>query len=726
MEDKIKTKNEENLEYIKKYIGYALAKSLLMTMKTDSDSKLYNPLILISKHLKNFASFNEQKNKKKKILIKKLHSNNIKIHDEIHKNFSKKVVKDLYNFTSNEKNIEYENFTILINLIKDIFNIENAYIGKVYEIKDNKRNVTTLKFIYTSENCDIKNVLLDEKEINNIFLSAEQQKEDFLFEKNFLFPNIIEGKFFYETLNCNLFPNINPLYENKSYLNRIQHKKFAKDKKIFEDEHNNKEGIYKNDDLEDRRSESNIREGNEKYNENKEKDNENGEDDEDDENDKDEKNKSENENDEDEDEDEDEDDEDEDEKDDGNKKDANKNDEECKKDEVNENDEDNENKSNNKDNDHEYDNENGEINENENDENDQKEVMDRYEEKEIKFGNEKENYENYLLEILNLNLTYKCIYIYEIMERPDIFLYSYMKPGDFFCIPIIYYTFYNFHFLSKLYSFKKCLFFNSKYIDNQNCKDNSLNEYNKNKELFSKNKNDDKMLDEDNQKDIEKKNEKLKEKITIEERKKWIRPKFDFKNGKKIEICLCLDNRGSINKINKNQINNLINFSYFLITRIFLSEKKCIEEQVDYMIECEYGKEKILIEKLHSKMEDNNYEYIINKYKNKLTDHYYFNKSHDLIKYICILLWIQTKILKHQQKIFDIRKIKIECNKTFLMALFSCYIILEYDYSYFAFSNDILDYEWRKLILHINQKFLDKLISFNPIIFFQGYYTNNL
>ncbi|ETW50902.1 hypothetical protein PFMALIP_01060 [Plasmodium falciparum MaliPS096_E11] len=57
------------------------------------------------------------------------------------------------------------------------------------------------------------------------------------------------------------------------------------------------------------------------------------------------------------------------------------------------------------------------------------------------------------------------------MEKENMFLYSYMKPGDFLSIPIIYYTHYNMNFLNELYIFKK-----------NNILNNNTNVYNNNED----------------------------------------------------------------------------------------------------------------------------------------------------------------------------------------------------------------------------------------------------
>ncbi|EAA15849.1 hypothetical protein [Plasmodium yoelii yoelii] len=75
-------------------------------------------------------------------------------------------------------------------------------------------------------------------------------------------------------------------------------------------------------------------------------------------------------------------------------------------------------------------------------------------EKENEIIKEYENFDEKLINTLNMNLTYKCTYIYEIMEIEESFLYEYMVPGDFLAIPLIYYSCYNLNFLNYLYNMK--------------------------------------------------------------------------------------------------------------------------------------------------------------------------------------------------------------------------------------------------------------------------------
>ncbi|EUR77406.1 hypothetical protein PFBG_00982 [Plasmodium falciparum 7G8] len=556
MENYIKNKNEENLEYIKNNIGYVLAKSLLLTIKTDTQA----PLSIIRKHLHNFASFNEEKKKRKEILIKKLNSNNIKIHDEINKNFTKKTMKDLYHFVNTEDVMDINASNEMLCLMKNIFEVENVYIGTKYikegknkkkqkKISNYKNNI--VKFFNTTENCELHNqILCNEDHINNLFIILDNKKNYYV--------------------------------EKKESDGDIAEEKINNDKNNNKKEINNKQ-IYNKNDILIHPHKNNI----------------------------------------------------------------------------------------------------------------------------------KENTEKDLLKILNLNLTYACIYIYEVMEKENMFLYSYMKPGDFLSIPIIYYTHYNMNFLNELYIFKK-----------NNILNNNTNVYNNNednKEFYGHNNDSAKkesMQNDYNDEMIETK-EDNKNEVFVLKNKKCIQPELKCIDENKVEMCLCFDNRGSTNKIKKKEIINIIHFSYFLITRIFLYEKKAIENQVNFMIENEYGEEKHCIDNLNDKINNLKYDNIINKYKNVLADHYYFKESNELIKYVSLFLWIQKKISKNEKKIYQIKMIKVEYNRKILFTLFTTYLLLEYDYSYFTFLKSIDSYEWTQLIFHINKYFMEKLIMFNPVICFE-------
>lgn len=219
-----------------------------------------------------------------------------------------------------------------------------------------------------------------------------------------------------------------------------------------------------------------------------------------------------------------------------------------------------------------------------------------------------------------------------------------------------------FFFSFLLFSFLLFFFFFFKGHNNDSAKKESMqNDYN------------DEMIEtkEDN-----------KNEVFVLKNKKCIQPELKCIDENKVEMCLCFDNRGSTNKIKKKEIINIIHFSYFLITRIFLYEKKAIENQVikkkknmyiylyvciniyiyiiciycqvNFMIENEYGEEKHCIDNLNDKINNLKYDNIINKYKNVLADHYYFKESNELIKYVSLFLWIQKKISKNEKKIYQI------------------------------------------------------------------------
>ncbi|SOV21306.1 conserved Plasmodium protein, unknown function [Plasmodium sp. DRC-Itaito] len=690
MENYIRNKNEENLEYIKNNIGYVLAKSLLLTIKTDTQA----PLSIIRKNLHNFASFNEEKKKRKEILIKKLNSNNIKIHDEINKNFTKITMKDLYHFVNNEDVMDINASNEMLCLMKDIFEVENVYIGKKYikEGKKKKKNKKIfnyknyiVKFFNTTENCELHNqILCNEDDINNLFIildntKKKKKKKKFRFEKCFIFNNFIRGSYTYDSFNDNFFSSVNPFYANVDSLKRLKSNIRTRKQKIKGKEKEIKKG---DDDEEEKENEDDDEE---KENDDDEEEKENEDDDEEKENDYDEEEKSNY------DEEEEKSNYDEEEEKSNHDVEAKKNDGDIEKEEDISNDKNN----------------------NEKEINNKK----KYNKNDISTHphkyNIKENTEKDILKILNLNLTYACIYIYEVMEKENMFLYSYMKPGDFLSIPIIYYTHYNMNFLNELYLFKK-----------NNILNNNTNVYNNNEDNkeFYEHKNDsaknDSMQYDYNDEMIENK-EDNKNEVFVLKNKKCIQPELKFIDENKVEMCLCFDNRASTNKIKKKEIINIIHFSYFLITRIFLYEKKAIEKQVNFMIENECGEEKHCIDNLNDKIKNIKYDNIINKYKNILVDHYYFKESNELIKYVSLFLWIQKKISKNEKKIFQIKMIKVEYNRKILFTLFTTYLILEYDYSYFTFLKSIDSYEWAQLIFHINKYFMEKLIMFNPVICFE-------
>ncbi|ETB56868.1 hypothetical protein, variant [Plasmodium yoelii 17X] len=145
------------------------------------------------------------------------------------------------------------------------------------------------------------------------------------------------------------------------------------------------------------------------------------------------------------------------------------------------------------------------------------------------------------------------------------------------------------------------------------------------------------------------------------------------------------------------------------------------------MIECEHGSERQLIDKLQTKTQENNQENIINKFKNKLVEHHYFIESSNLINYMASFQWIEKKILKYQHKIIQINKIKVEFNKNLLQTLLNCFIIIDHEYSKPSLSKKIIqNYEWNELILYINQNFIDRLTTFNPLLEFEGLFTNTI
>ncbi|SPJ08946.1 conserved Plasmodium protein, unknown function [Plasmodium sp. DRC-Itaito] len=706
MENYIRNKNEENLEYIKNNIGYVLAKSLLLTIKTDTQA----PLSIIRKHLHNFASFNEEKKKRKEILIKKLNSNNIKIHDEINKNFRKKTMEDLYHFVNNEEMMDINTSNEILCLMKNVFEVENVYIGTKYikegKNKKKKKKIFNyknyiVKFFNTTENCELHNqILCNDNDINNLFIILDNKKKKKK-KKIFMFNNAIRGSYTYDSFNNNLFPSVNPFYRNVDTLKRLKSNISARKKKIKGKEREIKKGDHDEE-------KENDDEEKENYDEEKENDDEEKENyDEEKENYDEEKENYDEEK----------------ENDDGEKENY---------DEEKENyDEEKENYDGEKEN---YDEEkaNYYVEKKESDRdiekeedisndkhNNEKEINNKkkYNKDDILIhhhkNNIKKNTEKDLLKILNLNLTYACIYIYEVMEKENMFLYSYMKPGDFLSIPIIYYTHYNMNYLNELYFFKKNNIFN-----------NNTNVYNNNEdnEGFYGHKNDraknEIMKNDYNDEMIENK-EDNKNEVFVLNNKKCIQPELKFIDENKVEMCLCFDNRGSTNKIKKKEIINIIHFSYFLITRIFLYEKKAIENQVNFMIENEYGEEKHCIDNLNDKIKNIKYDNIINKYKNVLVDHYYFKESNELIKYVSLFLWIQKKISKNEKKIFQIKMIKVEYNRKILFTLYTTYLLLEYDYSYFTFLKSIDSYEWTQLIFYINKYFMEKLIMFNPVICFE-------
>ncbi|CXI61138.1 conserved Plasmodium protein, unknown function [Plasmodium berghei] len=607
MEDTMTNISEENLNYIKTCIGYSLAKSTLYAIKTDTE----DPLNVISQQLKNFTTFNEDKKKKKKKFIKKINSYHIKIHDEINKNFTKNSIKDLYEFGDKNDGTLFEKLDSLLNIIKNVLDAENVYIGKMHtEIenekktgkkkkKTHKKNI--LKFLFTSDKCNIKNeIVLNEIQFESIFKQfAETKKDNFFFEKNYIFPNIIKENYTYDELSENLFPNIKRFYENKNRLKIINKSDF---KQTANESHK-----VENDDISEF---SNDNVPNSDY---------------------------------------------------SNELSSSKNTEYESL--------------------HEEESINETSDEEDEAEGNEKDLL----EKENEIIKEYENFDEKLINTLNMNLTYKCTYIYEIMEIEQSFLYQYMVPGDFLAIPLIYYSCYNLNFLNYLYNMKN---------QPEQPASNSL-------ETIAC------MAQEDDG------GKMVNPEVKGKKKTNWI---IDLKKEKKIEMCLCIDNRGSVNKINEQKICALIHFSYLLIIRMLMCERKSVE----YMIECEHGSERQLIDKLQTKVQENNQENIINKFKNKLAEHHYFIESSNLINYMASFQWIEKKILKYQHKIIQINKIKVEFNKNLLQTLLNCFIIIDHEYSKPSLSKKIIqNYEWNELILYINQNFIDRLTMFNPLLEFE-------
>ncbi|SBS90110.1 conserved Plasmodium protein, unknown function [Plasmodium ovale curtisi] len=621
-----------------------------------------DPLELMSQHLRNLANFSKHKKKKKKVLVKKLNSHNIKIKDVINKNFIQKGIKDIYEHVRRNKDniLFFEEFTELLNLIKVVFDVENVYIGKIYKWKKKKKKKNILQFVYTNENCDLKGkkIILNEKEFNLVFTKFfPNEGRNFLFEKNYLFPNIVKEDFIYDEINENLFLNVNPFFNNKNCLSRLQKSLYTppwgynkEDNLMGHSHHGNhtkKQIDFNSNSLETSTTEG-MSDGDEARS--KGEYTETGDDDGD---------SSENSH--------------------GeygniNATDGNTAIADCNIDAA--------------------------YGDNEPD------------------GDEGDCFKGYLLEALHMNLTYKCVYIYEVMEREVSFFHPYMKPGDFLFIPIIYNTCYNFNLLNKLYLRKRKLLlhtFDEEIEDNaRNTNEEEINSLSSPKDTDAHECN----------------KEETQRESTLE-------------REKKVHMCLCVDNRGSVAKISKSHICSLVHLSYFLITRMIMCERKCVEEQVgrenvvgqsvhrrqytygyigaavNYMLDCECGGEKQSIEKLRSKMKEANYERVINKFKGSLSHHLYYDKSDELTKHMTTLLWVEKKILKHQHKIVEIGKVKVECNRHFSRTLLSCLVILDYDHTRFSLSSDLLrDYDWGKLIACANGQFIDKLTSFNALTAF--------
>ncbi|CAD2108290.1 conserved Plasmodium protein, unknown function [Plasmodium vinckei petteri] len=614
MEDTIANISEENLNYIKTCIGYSLAKSMLYAIKTDTE----DPLNVISQQLKNFTTFNEDKKKKKKKFIKKINSYHIKIHDEINRNFTKNSIKDLYKFGHENDGTLFEKLGSLLNVIKNVLDAENVYIGRMYteienEKKTGKKKKNThkkniLKILFASDKCNIKNeMVLNDIQFESIFKQfPETKKDNFFFEKNYIFPNIIKENYTYDELSENLFPNIKLFYENKSRLKIINKSDFEQTTKESHKTENDDISEFGNDSIPNSDNSNEL---------NSDKNTEDG----------------------------------------SLHEEESINEMSGEKDETGEN---------------------------------EKEDGSVLLEKENEIIKEYENFDERLIKTLNMNLTYKCTYIYEIMDIEQSVLYEYMVPGDFLAIPLVYYSCYNFNFLSYLYNIKNRsgqATFNS--LETIACMPQEDNEF--------------KMV-----------NPEIRE----EKKTNWV---VDLKNERKIEMCLCIDNRGSVNKINEQKIYALIHFSYLLIIRMLMCERRSVEKQVEYMMECKNGSESQLIDKFQTKMQETNQENIINKFKNKLADHHYFTESPNLINYMASFKWIAKKILKYHHKISQINKIKVEFNNSLLQTLLNCFIIIDHEYSKPLSKMMIQNYEWNELILYINQSFIDRLTMFNPLLEFE-------
>ncbi|ETB56869.1 hypothetical protein YYC_05236 [Plasmodium yoelii 17X] len=424
MEDTIANMSEENLNYIKTCIGYSLAKSMLYAIKTDTEDIVYilNGFIF---HIKP-CSLQEQKKKKKKF-IKKINSYHIKIHDEINKNFTKNSIKDLYEFGNKNDGTLFEKLGNLLNIIKNVLDAENVYIGKMHtEIenekktgkkkkKTHKKNI--LKILFTSDKCNIKNeMVLNEIQFESIFKQfAETKRDHFFFEKNYIFPNIIKENYTYDELSENLFPNIKLFYENNNRLKIINKSDFKQTENENHKIENDDISEFGNDSVpnsddsnelnSDKNTEDNSLHEEESINETS------------DEEDEAEKNEKENEK--------------------GSDLDLlEKESEKGNGVELLEK---------------ESEKGNGvELLEKESEKGNGVELL----EKENEIIKEYENFDEKLINTLNMNLTYKCTYIYEIMEIEESFLYEYMVPGDFLAIPLIYYSCYNLNFLNYLYNMK--------------------------------------------------------------------------------------------------------------------------------------------------------------------------------------------------------------------------------------------------------------------------------
>ncbi|KJP88868.1 hypothetical protein AK88_01558 [Plasmodium fragile] len=594
---------------------------------------------MLSAHLANVASFKAKKKKKKKILIKKINSYNIKIRDEINKTFSQRKLADVYSFANRSGDKDRsEECVQLLQLIKQVFDVKNVYLGRTYLTgQEKKKRKKIIQFIQSTPNCDLENeTICQQQQVNNIFNKCGGQINNvnyysvysklFPFETGFLFPHFVRPDFCYDDPGDDLFTWVNPLHQGGNSARRVKSDmgpSAAKKQQAKEEE---------------------AEEGDEE-------DGDDGDDD-----------------------------------------DAEEDEEE--QEEAQEHPLSDQHKANGHDS-----------------------TAHPSEEKETASNNQEEQLQMELLNTLHMNLSYDCFYIYEVMRKNNSFLYAKSKPGDFLLIPLVYYSYYDWHFLHDLYCLRERAFIQStspcEHVATRGEAD----------QVFESTEQGDKEVDKEE-------GEEKAEKEAAPERssRKDAKPKMEWKKGGPVEMCLCLDNRGSVNKMSRRQINDLINFSYFLITRIMRAEHKCVEEQVDYMISCQHGEEKEAIDTLSSKMKSENEEHIISEFKNTLTEHPLLNKSEDLTKYMCLLQWTKKEINKHQQRILQMSKVKVEWNQNYAVLKRSVYMLLGYDYSMFGAQDDVkgADAQWRKLILCVNTFLIDKLTSFDPLLSFEEKRTEDL
>ncbi|GAB66966.1 hypothetical protein PCYB_103160 [Plasmodium cynomolgi strain B] len=673
MEAIAKRTTQEDLNYIKQNAGYALAKSLLWTIKTDTE----DPLALLSAHLANVASFNAKKKKKKKNLIKKINSYNIKIRDEINKTFCQKKLADVYSFAKNSGQKDWsEDCVQLLQLIKQVFDIQNAYVGRTYLTGQKKKRKKILRFIQATQNCELQNeTIRDEQRVNRIFTKSRGDikveyftcSKPFPFETGFLFPHFVRPDFCYDDPGDDLFTWVNPLHQGGHCARRV------------------KSGMGASAGGEEAEEEADEEEGEEEEADEEEADEEEADEEEADE-------------------------------------------EEAAAEETAEEETAGEEAAEEETAEEEAAEEAAEEAQEQPPSDEHKgsghdSTDDPSEEKKTAASNEEEELQTELLNTLHMNLSYDCFYIYEIMRENNSFLYAKSQPGDLLLIPIVYYSYYDWHFLYALYCLRERAFLQSTapcvQLESRECEKGEADQVLGSPQEGEKQQKEEK--DEEKDEKDEEKDEKGEE--TAQERSsgKDAKPKLDWKKAEPVEMCLCLDNRGSVNKMSRRQINDLINFSYFLITRIVRGERTCVEEQVNYMISCEHGEEKKATDTLRSKMKNQNHEHIISEFKNTLTEHPLLSKSEDLTKCMCLLQWTKKEINRHQQRILQLRKVKVEWNQNVRAILLSCYILLGYDYSLFGAPDDVKeDAQCGQLTLCVNAFLIDKLTSFDPLLSFEG------